>query len=136
MSTIQSIEPGKFNLALAKVLKESGDFERPVWLDFVKSGAGKMRPIEDPDFWYKRAASILRQMHVRGILGVGRLRTRYGHRKNRGMQPAIHYKGSGKIIRLLVQQAEAAGLVEKIKEKRAGRRLTFKGTQLLESIGQ
>lgn len=134
MSDIRSIEPGKYNLALASALKESGDFEQPTWLAFVKSGAGKMRPIEDGDFWYKRAASILRQLYVRGVVGVGRLRTRYGHRKNRGMQPAIHYKGSGKIIRMLVQQAEAAGLVEKVKGKHAGRQLTLKGKQFLESI--
>ncbi len=134
MTTIRSIEPGKYNNNLAAALKESGDFERPSWLSFVKSGAGKMRPVEDPDFWYKRGASILRQAYIRGIIGVGRLRTRYGHRKNRGMQPAIHYKGSGKIIRLLVQQAEAAGLLEKTKGKKAGRQLTVKGKAFMESI--
>lgn len=131
---VRSHEPGTYNATLAAALKESGDFEQPSWLVFVKSGAGKMRPIEDPDFWHKRAASILRQLYIRGVVGVGRLRTRYGHRKNRGMQPAIHYKGSGKIIRLLVQQAEEAGLVEKVKGRRAGRQLTLKGKQLLESV--
>lgn len=134
MNDIRAIEAGKYNTLLADALKKSGDFERPTWLAFVKSGAGKMRPIDEPDFWYKRGASILRQLYIRGIIGVGRMRTRYGHRKNRGMQPAIHYKGSGKIIRLLVQQAEAAGLVEKVKGKRSGRQLTIKGKELLESV--
>lgn len=134
MSTVQSIHAGKYNLLLAAALKDVDEFQQPEWLGFVKSGAGKMRSIDDPDFWYKRAASILRQMHIRGIVGVGRLRTRYGHRKNRGMKPARHYKGSGKIVRLLLQQAEAAGLVEKVKGKHAGRQLTFKGKQLMESI--
>ena len=134
MSDIRAIEAGKYNTLLADALKKSGDFERPAWLAFVKSGAGKMRPIDEPDFWYKRGASILRQIYIRGIIGVGRMRTRYGHRKNRGMQPAIHYKGRGKIIRLLVQQAEAAGLVEKVKGKRSGRQLTTKGKELLESV--
>lgn len=134
MSSVQSMNAGKYNLLLAEALKDLDEFQRPAWLSYVKSGAGKMRPIEDPDFWHKRGASILRQMYVRGILGVGRLRTRYGHRKNRGMKPARHYKGSGKIVRLLLQQAESAGLIEKVKGKRSGRQLTFKGKQLLESV--
>lgn len=128
------MQAGKYNLLLAAALKDVDEFQQPTWLGFVKSGAGKMRPIDDPDFWYKRGASILRQMYIRGIVGVGRLRTRYGHRKNRGMKPARHYKGSGKIVRLLLQQAEAAGLVEKVKGKHAGRQLTLKGKQLMESV--
>lgn len=134
MSSVQSMNPIKYNLLLAGALKEFDEFQSPAWISYVKSGAGKMRPIEDPDFWHKRGASILRQMYARGILGVGRLRTRYGHRKKRGMKPARHYKGSGKIVRLLLQQAESAGLVEKSKGKRAGRQLTLKGKQFMESI--
>jgi small subunit ribosomal protein S19e len=93
-----------------------------------------MRPIEEVDFWHKRAASILRQMYIRGVVGVGRLRTRYGNRKDRGMQPPRFYKGSGKIIRLILQQAEAAGMIEKVKGKRAGRQLTKQGRAFLEEI--
>lgn len=131
---IRSIEAGEYNNKLADAIKKEGSFEKPNWVSFVKSGAGKMRPIEDPDFWYKRGASILRQMYIRKIVGVGRLRTRYGHRKNRGMRPAEHLKGSGKIIRLLLQQAESAGLVEKIKGKHSGRQLTIKGKEFLEAV--
>ncbi|MEK6824409.1 MAG: 40S ribosomal protein S19, partial [Nanoarchaeota archaeon] len=62
------------------------------------------------------------------------VRTRYGNRKNRGMKPAEFRKGAGKIIRVILQQAEAAGYIEKAKGKRAGRQLTPKGKQLLESV--
>jgi len=134
MADIKSIEPGKYNTKLAQALKELEEFKRPTWVDFVKSGVHKERPIEDPDFWYKRAASILRQLYINGIVGVGRLRSRYGGRKDYGMAPAHFTKSSGKIIRLIVQQAEAAGLVEKAKEKRAGRQLTHKGKQFLEKV--
>ena len=99
MADIKLMEAGTYNTKLAHALKESGDFAKPDWINFVKTGAGKMRPIEDVDFWYKRAASILRQFYIRGIVGVGRLRTRYGNRKDRGMQPARFYKASGKIIK-------------------------------------
>jgi len=130
----QHINPQAHNIELAKLLKQSGDFTPPEWVALVKSGAGKMRPIDDSDFWYKRTASILKQMQKRGVVGVERLRTRYGNRKNRGMKPAEFRKGAGKIIRVILQQAEAAGYIEKAKGKRAGRQLTPKGKQLLESV--
>ena len=123
-----------YNVKLAEMLKESGDFESPEWVVFVKSGTSRARPISEPDFWYKRAASILRQMHIRGIVGVGRLRTRYGSRKDMGMAPPRFKKSAGKIIRVILQQAESAGLAEKIKGKHAGRQLTIKGKELLESV--
>lgn len=52
------------------------------------------------------------------------------------MRPAHFVKGGGKIIRLILQQSDAAGLTEKIKAKKSGRQLTTKGKQLLESIAK
>ena len=134
MANIRSIEPNKFNTQLAEALKKIPEFKKPEWVDFVKSGTNKQRPIFDEDFWYKRAASILRQLSINNIVGVQRLRTRYGGRKDRGMKPPRFKKSGGKIIRVLLQQAEAAGFVEKVKGKRAGRQLTVKGREYLENI--
>jgi small subunit ribosomal protein S19e len=136
MTDIRTIEAGKFNKLLAEALKESGDFEKPEWIDFVKTSAHKERPNIDPDFWYKRAASILRQVYIKNVVGVERLRTRYGGRKDRGSKPPEFVKSGGKIIRKILQQAEAAGLLEKSKGKKAGRQLTQKGKTLLESISK
>ncbi len=134
MADIRTIPPHVYNVQLATALKGIEEFKQPDWLAFVKSGPSRARPIADPDFWYKRAASILRQMYIRSIVGVNRLRTRYGGRKDRGMAPPEFRPASGKIIRTLLQQAEAAGLVEKVKGKKAGRQLTQKGKEFLESI--
>lgn len=136
MTELQVDMRGKHNERLAEELKKSGDFTKPDWVDFVKSGTHKVRPINEPDFWYKRAAGVLRQFHSKGVLGVGRLRTRYGGRKDNGMAPPTFRKSSGKIIRLILQQAEAAGLVEKVKGKRSGRQLTSKGKTLVESVAK
>lgn len=134
MADIRSIEPGKYNLKLAEALKEYDEFKKPDWVDFVKSGTHKQRPIGDADFWHKRAASVLRQIYAQGSVGVERLRTRYGGRKDRGMKPPRFAKASGKIIRLILRQAEAAGLVEKSKTKKAGRMLTKQGREFLEGV--
>lgn len=132
--TVKTIEAGKYNAMLANALKELNEFEKPEWIDFVKTGNGRVRPNAEADFWHKRAASMLRQLYIHEVVGVERLRTRYGNRKKRGNRPEEFRKAGGKIIRLILQQAEKAGLVEKSKGKKAGRQLTGEGKKLLEEV--
>jgi small subunit ribosomal protein S19e len=127
-------DPELFTLALAEKLKTISEFEIPEWANFVKTGTSKQRPPTQDDFWFIRAASILRQLYIKGVVGVNKLRTRYGSRKDRGTMPDKFRKGSGKIIRLILQQAERAGIVEKVTKLQKGRRLTEKGRELLDSI--
>jgi small subunit ribosomal protein S19e len=134
---IRSVSPEKYNKDLAEALKSVEEFEKPDWVDFVKTSTHKQRPSIEEDFWHKRAASILRQIYINKVVGVERLRTRYGGRKDRGQQPPEFRKGAGKIIRLILQQAEKAGFVEKIKTPRkSGRQLTEKGKSFLESVAE
>ena len=119
---------------LAEALKGVSEFEVPEWVSYVKSGVGRERAPESDDFWYVRAASILRQLYVRGVVGVNRLRTRYGCKKSRGVRPSKFRKGGGKIIRVILQQAEKAGFVEKVEKLQHGRRLTQKGRDFLDAI--
>jgi small subunit ribosomal protein S19e len=132
--TIFAKDPEKFIPALAEALKNIPEFEVPEWANYVKSGVSRERPPASDDFWHTRAASILRQLYIQGVVGVGKLRTRYGSKKDRGGRPDAFRKASGKIIRVILQQAEAAGLVEKIARLQHGRRLTQAGRDLLDSI--
>lgn len=140
MNAIYSMDPQEYNLKLAEALKKLPEFKEPDWLKFVKSGPSKERPIEDEDFWYKRSASILRQIYLNGIVGVNRLRTRYGSKKDRGMKPEKFVRASGKIIRMILQQSDKAGITELAKDIRGmrrmkpGRKLTDKGKLFLEEI--
>ncbi|MFH1290344.1 MAG: 40S ribosomal protein S19 [Nanoarchaeota archaeon] len=131
---VKTIKPDKYNTVLAEALKSVKEFEKPDWVDFVKTSTHKKRPTSDEDFWYKRSASILRQIYLKGVVGVERLRTRYGGRKNRGQRPPEFRKAGGKLIRVILQKAEEAGLIEKIKGKKPGRKLTDKGKEFLESV--
>jgi len=130
----------EFNLKLADALKNIPEFKKPEWVEFVKSGSGKERPIEDVDFWFKRVASILRQIYKKGVLGVSRLRTKYGSKKDRGMKPEKFRRAGGKIIRTILQQTDKAGFTEiqkpikGVRSKRPGRILTEKGKKFLEGI--
>jgi len=115
----------------AKKLKSV--IKSPEWSLFVKTGAGKERPPMEQDWWYYRAASILRRVYLRGPIGVNKLKTKYGSKKNRGHKPERFYKGSGKIIRSILQQLEEVKLVEKMdKGIHKGRKITNIGISLLE----
>ncbi len=137
---IYDLSPQEYNLKLADALKDVEEFKEPEWIRFVKSGPAKQRPIEDQNFWYKRAASILRQVYKKNIVGVSRLRTRYGSRKSRGYKPEEFRKSGGKIIRTVLQQSDKAGFTEiaktvkGVKSRKPGRQLTEKGKKFLEGI--
>ena len=92
--TIYAKDPVKFIPALAEALKGIEGFDVPEWATFVKSGVSRERPPISDDFWYTRAASILRQLYIHGVVGVGKLRTRYGSRKDRGGKPDRFFKAN------------------------------------------
>ena len=104
----------------------------PEWAKFVKTSAGKER-IPDKEYWHLRAASILRQVDLKGPLGTEKLKKKYGAKKNRGAKPEEFRKGSGKIIRTILKQLESEGLVKQAtKESHKGRVITPKGKSLLD----
>ena len=114
-----------------KLKREFEQVKPPQWAFFVKTGVHKERPPQDPDWWYVRAASILRKLYKSGEpIGIETFRTIYGGRQNRGVAPERFRKGSGSIVRKILQQLEAAGLVNTIPGK--GRVLSPKGRSLLD----
>ena len=127
----------EFVAQLARRLKNDKIVASPQWAAFVKTGVHKERPPISKDWWYERSASVLRRVALLGPIGISKMRTSYGGRKSRGHKPEHFYKGSGKILRTVVQQLEEAQL---IKQGRAGghkgRLVTPKGQKLLASIGK
>ena len=120
---------------VAEKLKQYEQIKPPVWAYFAKTGVHKEKPPEDPDWWYKRAASILRKLYKSGDpIGVGTFRTIYGGRQNRGSAPEHFRKGSGSIPRKILQQLEQAGLVEKRPGR--GRVLSPQGRSLLDKAAK
>lgn len=130
---IRQVEAKKFIDSLAYKLKEIPEFEMPKWAHFVKTSAAKSRPPEE-EWWHIRAASILRKIYLKGVIGTEKLRGIYSSKKERGAKPERVYKAGGKIIRTIFNQAEKAGFVEKRKEGKLGRQLTKKGLGFLNQI--
>ena len=138
MPTPYDVPPDKLIERLARYLKREVEAVRPPeWAIFVKTGSHVQRPPQDPDWWYVRCASLLRKLYIHGPIGVERLRSMYGGRKDRGHRPEHHRKAGGSIIRKALQQLEAAGLVQKVTDAKGhviGRALTPEGRSLLDRI--
>lgn len=134
MFKMKNIETKRFIKVCKEELKKIEEIKPPAWAQFVKTGAHKQFPPLQKDWWYTRTASILRKIYLDGPVGVERLRTYYGGRKNRGHKPERFKKSGGSIIRKCLQQLEAAGLIEKSKDKVKGRVISEKGKKFLRKI--
>ncbi len=131
MPTVFDVPPDILIERVAEKLKEMDEFNPPEWANYVKTGVHKERSPEQPDWWYFRVAAIFRKVYTDGPVGIERLRTAYGGRKNRGVKPEKFRKGSGSIVRKALQQLEKAGFVEKTDE---GRVVSAKGRSFLDKI--
>ncbi|MFB6178520.1 MAG: 30S ribosomal protein S19e [Halorientalis sp.] len=134
MTTLFDVPAEDLNEALAERLDEDETVEEPDWARFAKTGTGRELPPEQEDFWQRRAASLLRKVAVDGPVGIGTLRTEYGDSSKGSnryqVRPKRSTKGSGKIIRTILQQLEDAGYVETAQGE--GRRVTGDGRSLLD----
>lgn len=116
---------------IAEKLREYPEVSPPEGSEFWKTAFFKeLAPHDSENFWYIRCASILRKVKKYGPIGVNKLRKFYGGRNRKG--PGLNHsaKGSGKIIRLALQQLENANLLENIEKK--GRVVSAEGLSLLE----
>lgn len=132
MVSVKDVPADVFIDKLYNYIKENvKEVVPPEWALYVKTGRSRERPPENPDWWYIRAASILRKIYLHGPLSIKDLRRMYGGRKDRGVKPEHFYMAGGSIIRNILHQLEEAGLVEKTKE---GRVLTAKGRSILDKL--
>ncbi len=135
MKSIYNVDQGELIEKTALELKKIQSIKAPIWSEFVKTGAHKERAPARDDWWHVRAAAILRTIYILGPIGVSKLRSKYGGKKDRGVKPEKFYKGSGKIIRTILQQLEEAGLVKKAeKGTHKGRIISPKGVSLLDKV--
>jgi small subunit ribosomal protein S19e len=110
-------------------LKNDKNLTPPQWATFVKTGSSREKVPDQSDWWYTRAASIMRKVYVYGPVGVETLRVDYGGKKNRGVKPEKFRKSSGSIIRKIFSQLEKGGYITKAKN---GRVISPQGMSLLD----
>jgi small subunit ribosomal protein S19e len=110
--------------------------DEPAWAEFVKTGVDRELPPQQDDFWYVRAASLLRKVADRGPVGVGTLAADYGGSTSGSTRyrvaPDSHVDGSRNIIRTILQALEEEDLVETAQGE--GRRVTDEGRSFLDEV--
>lgn len=139
MVTVFDADPQVLIQRTAKELKNNNKMQAPDWSKFVKTGSHKEKPPTDPDWWYVRAAAVLRAIYIKGPIGVSKLRTKFGGKVYRGknLKPRHVRKCSGSIIRKILQQLEAAGfLAKEEKAIKKGRKISGTGRKFLDKIAK
>jgi small subunit ribosomal protein S19e len=132
MTSVKDVQSEALIMRAAEQMKKMEQIKPPEWASYAKTGVDRQRPPTQDDWWYIRSAAVLRKIYIRNALGVSKLRKAYGGRKNLGHQPEHKRMASGAVIRKILQQIEAEGLVKT--EKGKGRKITPKGQSFLDKI--
>ncbi len=132
MATVYDVPNDVLINAVSEKLKN--ELIAPEWYRYVKTGIHKEKAPIQSDWWYIRAASILRKLYINGCIGVSRLSAEYGSKIDRGSAPYHPVKAARKHIRVILQQLESKGYV--IKNSNKGRILTPRGIKFLNSTAK
>src|SRR5438093_13151724 len=117
---------------IATHLQSEGKVTPPEWAPFARTGVHTEKAPVQRDWWYLRAAAILRKVYILGPIGTSRLSSEFGGARDGGSAPYHPRKGSRNIVRTALQQFEEAGYVA-VREKR-GRIITTSGRKLHELL--
>jgi len=131
---VNDVPADKLIEELATHLKRVPEIEPPAWASIVKTGSHADRPPQSKDWWYVRAASVMRKVYLKGPLGVERLESAYGGSKQVGYFPKHHRDAGSSAVRKILKGLERAELVGK--QGTSGRVLTPKGVALLDKISK
>ena len=135
LTTPHDVPASKFIEKLAKYLKENVEEVQPsTWANAAKTGIHTEKPPQNPNWWYTRGASVLRKVYVHGPVGLEKLRADYGGRKGFRVTPEHAAKAGGSNIRKVLQQLEAAGLIQTVRPQ--GRKMSPKGRKILQEVAE
>lgn len=131
MPTAYDVPADRLIDGIKDYLKKSGIINLPTFATYSKTGSQAERPPLDPDWYFYRAASMLRKIYIYGPLSVKDLSKIYGGRKQRSFYLAHSQPAGTKHIRKILLDLEAAGLIKKTS---SGRELTGKGKSTVDKI--
>ena len=135
MITPHDAPASEFIEKVAKYLKENVDaVTPPAWASVAKTGSHVEKQPQNPDWWYVRAASLLRKVYVHGPIGLEKLRAEYGGQKGFTVTREHAFKAGGSVIRKALQQLQTAGFIEITKPH--GRAVTKEGRKLLQELAE
>lgn len=89
MVTVYDVPPEKLIMKAAEKLKQVDAIAVPEWAEFVKTGRHTENAPVQEDWWFIRAASVMRKVYTKGPMGTSRLAAEYGGFADRGLIPYI-----------------------------------------------
>jgi small subunit ribosomal protein S19e len=131
MVNAHDVPSGKLITALAEQMKGVQGVEEPDWARWVKTGSHAERPPNDAQWWFTRAASLMRKLYLHGPVGLSDLTRAYGGSKALHYNPKHHRDAGGSSIRKILKQLEQAELVAKTPK---GRVLSPKGRGMIDKV--
>jgi len=133
MVSAHDVPSSRLITALAAQMKEVPGVEQPEWSRFVKTGSHAERPPAEADWWFTRAASLMRKLYLHGPVGLSDLERAYGGSKALKYYPKHHRDAGGSSIRKILKQLEQAELVTKTPK---GRVLSSKGRGMIDRVSK
>merc|ERR1711953_1535658 len=85
--------------------------------DLVKTGHFHELAPYDEDWFYTRAAAIMRKLYVKPTVGIGRLANKFGGKQRNGVARKHHAKSSRGVIRACMKALEGAKLLTRYNDK-------------------
>ena len=131
MPTVYDAPADRLIPKLADHIKRISQVQPAVWAAYAKTGSQAERAPQNKDWWFVRAASIMRKLYLHGPIGLDDLRTEYGGLIAVGYTLAHHRDAGSSNIRKIMSQLQAAGLVQKTTK---GRVISPEGRRLLDKI--
>ncbi len=129
MVSVRDVPSNKLITALAVQMKGLQGMVQPDWSRWVKTGSHAERPPTNADWWFTRAASLMRKLYLHGPVGLTDLERAYGGTKALHYFPKHHRDAGGSSIRKILKQLEQAELVAKTPK---GRVLSPKGRAMID----
>ena len=133
MVSVHDVPSGKLITALAEQVKGLPGMDEPDWAKWVKTGSHAERPPTDPEWWFTRAASLMRKLYLHGPVGLSDLERAYGGTKALHYNPKHHRDAGGSSIRRILKQLEQQELVAKTPK---GRVLSSKGRAMIDRVSK
>merc|ERR1712017_33910 len=92
--TLKDVPANDFIAAYADFLKRTNKIELPKWVDIVKTGHYHELSPYDEDWFYTRAAAIVRKLYIRPRLGAARMAKLFGGKERNGSSRKHHANDS------------------------------------------
>ncbi|TNJ26500.1 Ribosomal protein S19e [Giardia muris] len=113
VTSVMRVPADRFIAAFAAHLKNEGTIKVPNFANFVKTGCSRKNAPACADWFYIKAASVMRHFYVSGTtpLGVSTLAGKYSHPASGRSTPHHTRDASRKVIRSIVQQFAGQNLL-------------------------